>query len=116
MYSMPLVLIMLTRIHSPKNVALSIKAAGETFRTVNDGSLGISVKQGHEWRSTLKKIPPLVVLEFKKQSERSMDRRAERAVDAQIAGEMLAVVQMRVEVFGGGQFSELTAEQRIVRL
>lgn len=107
---------MLIRIQSAKNVALSIKAAGETFRTINDGSLGVSIKQGHEWRSMSKRIPPLVVLEFKKEAARSMGQSAARAIDAQIAGEMLAVMQMRVEAFGGGQPSELAAEQRIVRL
>lgn len=107
---------MLTRINSSKNVALSLKAAGETFRTINDGSLGISIKQGYEWRSASNKIPPLVILEFKKESATCMDPSKARAIDAQLAGEMLAVVPKRVDVFGSGQFSELTTEQRIVRL
>ena len=57
-----------TAFHSVRHAALSFQAVGETFCAVNDSSLTFSIMQRHEWCSTFDKIPPLVILEFKKTS------------------------------------------------
>ena len=60
------------------------------------------------------KITWLVTLGFKKESARILDPGKARAIDVQATGKMLAVIQKRMRVFGGGQLtSEITAENSV---
>jgi hypothetical protein len=116
MCSIPMLLFNANTFHSGKNVSLTFEAAGENFRSINDGSLVFSVRQQSEWRNTSKKIPPLCILEWKRASMMALSTKKMKAFQSQVSGEMLAVVLRRVEVFGKGQVDALTDEQRTARL
>ena len=101
--------VMLKYLHSLNKNTLHFTAGNARWTSVNDGSYHFLFKgqEEAEWFHVGKQIPPVCILEYKRSAAK-----VNKAINAQVAGEMIAVACSRKAIFGGGDYRKLEKFQR----